>query len=544
VTPRRLLCGILGALGLALYLWPALSAPVVLWSDSTIDLEWARTGELWPPRVGTHVAKPAYLLFLRAALASGPAGAPRRIVVAQSLIAWLAIVVAAFVLGRRLGWRWGIALCATLFLFLRLRDASSAVMPDTLAAALLLLIVVALMTAPGDGRMALALGLATAVLFFVRPNVGAIALCLGVAALWIDSRRRSAILLLGGFAALCLPVWILSSPPGALQKGLAYPSRLASADYFWDGMGNRTAAASSAPPPSAIENWRATARTSSSPDTRRQLVWRALHGLFGLEFYDSGWSQIYGRLRVAAALLSPCLLFGALAVLLAAPSRGEARVPRALGLLLLALTIVQSLVLGALPRFVLPLVPSLLLLAIAALPGLLDSSPLRRGVCVVLFAALAGFTAWQRQILDWEWGIIEAPGVRITQTIPARALPDRAPATLHVRIAAPLLPTAAGLQLRGPSGETLYDSGEDPLRQRPFVTVSLPDALLAANQRGPVKLDLVSRGTYDATHYLLFPVIPPPWGPAARREGSRELSPSSGVESGSLDWWAHPGAEQ
>ena len=541
MTRRSLLAGILGVLGLALYLWPALAAPVVLWSDSMVDLEWARSGDLWPPRSGTHVAKPAYLLFLRAAEAAGPDGATRRIVIAQSVIAWLAIAAAALALGRRSGWRWGIAVFTVLLALLRLRDASSAVMPETLSAALLLLIVVVLITAPGGRRTAMALGPATAVLFFVRPNVGAVALALGVAALWIDSRRRSALFLLGGFVAVCLPIWLLASPPGALQKGLAYPSHLASADYLWDGLGNRNAAASSAPPPSALENWVAAARSSSSPDTRRQLVWRALHGLFGLEFYDAGWSRTYGRLRVGAALLLPWLLFGALAVLLAAPSRGQARVARALGLLLLALTIVQSLALGALPRFVLPFVPSLLLLAISALPSLLDSPPLRRGVCVVLFAAFAGFTAWQRQILDWEWGIVEAAGVRIAQTIPARALPDRTPATLHVRIAAPLLPTDAGLQLLGPSGETLYDSREDPMRWRPFISVALPDALIAANRLGPVDLTVVARGTYDPIHYLLFPVIPPPWGARAARAQSGAISPASGIVNGSLDWWAHPG---
>ncbi len=537
MTPRSLVAGALGVLGLALYLWPALSAPVVLWSDSTVDLAWARSGDLWPPRSGTHVAKPGYLLFLRAAQAAGRDGAARRIVVTQSVIAWLAIVAAALALGRRSGWGWGIAAGAVLLALLRLRDASSAVMPETLAAALLLVIVAVLITAPGGRRTAIALGPATAVLFFVRPNVGAVALALGIAAFWIGARRQSALLLLGGFAAVIVPVWLLVSPPGALQKGLSYPLQLASADYFWDGLGNRSAAAGSAAPLSALENWKATARSSSSTDTRRQLVWRALHGLFGVEFYDAGWSPTYGRLRTGAALLFPWLLFGALAVLLAAPARGDARVPGALGLLLLVLTIVQSLTLGALPRFVLPFVPSLLFLAVAALPGLLDASPLRRGAAVVLLGAVAAFAAWQRQILDWEWGIIEAADVRIAQTIPARALPDRTPATLHLRIAAPLLPSDAGLQLLGPSGETLYDSREDPLRWRPFISVALPDAVIAANRQGPIELTVVARGTYDPTHYLLFPIIPPPWGSAAARaqsgiRGARSRARDPGRDAG------------
>jgi len=69
----------------------------------------------------------------------------------------------------------------------------------------------------------------------------------------------------------------------------------------------------------------------------------------------------------------------------------------------------------------------------------------------------------------------------------------------------------------------------------------MPESLLEKNRHGPVELTLVSRGTYDAAHFLVFPVIPPPWGPQAGREGTDDLSPASGISSGSLDWWAHPG---
>ena len=41
--------------GLAIYLVPALSAPVVTWSDSTLDLDWARKGEgIVTPVVSPH----------------------------------------------------------------------------------------------------------------------------------------------------------------------------------------------------------------------------------------------------------------------------------------------------------------------------------------------------------------------------------------------------------------------------------------------------------------------------------------------------------
>ena len=73
--------------------------------------------------------------------------------------------------------------------------------------------------------------------------------------------------------------------------------------------------------------------------------------------------------------------------------------------------------------------------------------------------------------------------------------------------------------------------------------VSLPESILAANRSGPVVLTLESRGSYDPTHFLLFPVVPPPWETSARREGSEELSPDSGVSRGGLDWWAHAGTD-
>jgi hypothetical protein len=95
----------------------------------------------------------------------------------------------------------------------------------------------------------------------------------------------------------------------------------------------------------------------------------------------------------------------------------------------------------------------------------------------------------------------------------------------------------------GPGASLLYTSRTDHARQRPFVTVPLPDWLLEANRQGPVDLLLVSTGGYGPTDYLLFPVIPPPWGKGARREGSAALSPTTGIFTGALDWWAHAGPE-
>jgi hypothetical protein len=111
-----------------------------------------------------------------------------------------------------------------------------------------------------------------------------------------------------------------------------------------------------------------------------------------------------------------------------------------------------------------------------------------------------------------------------------------------VRIAAPLLPSSAHFQVRGPGGELLYNSDRDPERENPEITAPLPQSVLDANSHNAIDLELVSFGTYGEFHYLLFPVIPPPWRSRAVREASVDLSPSTGIRSGSLEWWAHRGA--
>ena len=542
MTRWRLFYGVLGALGLALYLWPAFSGPVVLWSDSTIDLNWARRGEgIVTPVVSTHhPPKPGYILFLRAALALGPAqDVERRLVVVQSLLLWLAIGAAAILVGRRTGRRYGMALYLALILCLRLRDSSSAVMSEALTAALLLPIAAVLLDPPRRGVTSGFLGLATAALFLVRPNAGALALVLAAVSLALSGRPRRIAPLLLGFALLWGPLWSATRVRDDPFRGMAPAFITGSLDYGWTSEREHR---EPEPPPfvqvrSALENWKATLAENRG-DRGRQLAWRALHGLLGTEFYDARWSPWYARATGLSRIVTPIFLLAALAVLFATPLHGEARVAKVLGLLIIAALVAQSLVLGALPRLALPFLPPLFVYAVAALPGLDGAG--RRLAAMAIFALLVSFVAWQRQVLDWEWGRIESSGVRITQTIPRGSLPGKAPATLHIRVAPLLVPTNAGFEVLGPGGERLLTGPADATSAPAFLIVSLPDALLDANRRGPVEISLVSRGAYDAAHFLVFPVIPPPWGRRARREGSESLSPASGIASGSLDWWAHP----
>ncbi len=542
-TLRRVSVGVLGALGLVVYLWPALSAPVVLWSDSAIDLGWARRGEgIFTPVVSTHhPPKPGYILFLRAALAAGPDGsAERRIVVLQSLLLWAGIAAAALFVGRRRGPAWGAAVYLALVLMLRWRDASSAVMSEALTAAMFLPLVALLLDPPVRKSRAVLLGVAMSILFLVRPNAGAAALALGAASLAVHGRARRIGPLLLGFALLCAPIWAVTRVPGDPFRGTAPAFITGSRDYGWTAQAEHPGPE---PPPfeqvrTAWANWK---RTLGEPggDVGRQLVWRAVHGLLGTEYYDARWSRVYARMTFLSRTIQPLLTLACLATLIAAPLGGRPRTEKLLGLLLAAMLVAQGLVLGALPRLALPLLPALILLGISAMPGL-DTVP-RRLAAVLLFVLLVAACAWQRQALDWEWGRVEAAGVRIVQTIPRGALPARGPAVLHVRIAPLVIPTNAAVDVSY-GGAILAPTSPTDSR-RPYLTVPLPQALLSANRSGPIEIGVESRGGFDEEHFLLFPIVPRPWGAAARRDDSAEISPATGIRSGSLDWWAHPGTE-
>jgi hypothetical protein len=552
VKREKVAFALLAALGLAVYLWPAFRAPVVLWSDSVTDLDWARQGiGLFreAPR-GDHPAKPGYLLFLRVASAIPiPGAGPRAVVVVQSLLLWLSIGATSFLFGRRRGAAGGAALYVLLILFLRARDSASAVMTEALSAALFLPIAAFVLWPPRKASGMLGMGLAIATLFWIRPNLGAIAFLLACVALAAGRRRRGVLLLLAAFAAVSVPVWFATRPREKADPlgGLSYPLLEATADYYWRPSiepwprADSPAGHMRAELSRAVANWKATL-ASRGPDARRQILWRTLHGLFGTEFYDARWSPAYARATALSRIAAPFLILAAAALLLCLPFRGPEAGANFAGPLLLLALLAQDLVLGPSPRYVLPALPALLLFGAATLAPWKGAPRARRLASNVLFAALVGVAAIARSALDWQWGMIESSGVRLVQPIARGALPRTAPATLHVRIAAPVVPASPQLEIFGPGSRRLYTSREDTARERPYVTIPLPDWLLESNRAGPVEISLLSGEGYGVHSYLLFPVIPPPWSEPARREGSSALSPATGIVSGALDWWAHPGA--
>ena len=548
MSARRRLALILGAAGFSVYLWAALRAPVVQWSDSQIDLAWARSGAgifrpVWSP---VHAAKPGYLLFLRTALAA-TGGSLRGIVVLQSLLLFAAIAVSAALLARRTGFGAGLAFWIAAMLFLRIRDAASSIMSEALAASLFLPITALVVAPPRRTRVFAAAGALVGALFVVRPNLGATALVLFAVTSAIERRWTGIAVAAAVAASIVAPFWIATAPgpSGDRTRGLTYQIFEASADDYW--MPSIGAAPDQGGPAEisralaerAAENWRKTLQ-GSGPDTRRQLFWRALHGLLGIEFYDARWSEPYRLATSAVRVLSPIVVLAAFAILFVSLFSRWPSPAAVAGLLVTAALVAQDVLLGANARYVLPFLPALLLFGIVAAPGAFAGWR-RTAFAVVLFLLTAAGIRSQKSVLGWEWGLVESAGVTLEQEIPRRALPDSAPAVLHVRIAAAMVPASAGLKVTDSNARLLYASAEDPSRSRPEISIPLPQDLLDENRRAPIRLRLAATGQYGPTQYLLFPVIPRPWSAPARRVGAPALSPATGIVSGSLDWWAHSG---
>ncbi len=548
---------LVSALGLALYLWGALAAPVVLWSDSRIDMDWARNGigisrPVPAPPPGeplVHPPKPGYLVFLAVAMRAAPGlGPARSVVLVQSLLLWLSIVATCWFTLRRTGGPSGLWACVLLLAALRVRDAAGAVMSEAISAALFLPLAALCVWKPSRSWAFACAGVAAAVLFAIRPDAGAVLFLLMAASLLHGRNWRALGVFAAAFAVLTLGVWALTRPAAGPDplRGVGHPVLEASAEYYWrPSLGEWPRAKTQSQMgreelERAAGNWKRTL-SRGGLDARRELIWRAFHGLLGTEFYDGRWSRLYGRVDEAARLLTPLFILAMIAAL-ALPSPPGQPQSRVVGSLLLLSIVGHNLVFGSNPRYLIPVLPFLLLLLVVRLvaPGVFSVA--RLAVFGLVLAALVAVTFLNGEVLDWQWGRIESAGVILRQPIARGCLPAP-PSTLHVRIAPNLLPTAAQLLVRGPGSQVLYSSLEDSRRNRPQITIPIPDWLAASNSKEASIIEISSFGSYDPHHFLLFPVIPPPWAAPARRADSSDLSPSTGVRAGSLDWWAHPGAD-
>ena len=269
----------------------------------------------------------------------------------------------------------------------------------------------------------------------MRPNLGAIAILLVCLALAIERRWRGLLLVLAVFVAVSLPVGLATRPreKGDALGGLSYPILEATADYYWRPAvepwprADSPAGQMRAELSRTVANWKTTLG-QRGPEARRQLLWRALHGLLGTEFYDARWSPSYQRATTLSRISAPFLILAAAALLLCVPFRGPEAGARFAGPLLLLALLVQDLLLGPNPRYVLPALPALLFLGAAALAQWKDQSRARRLAAPLLFAASIVFLAIEPAALDWQWGQIESSGVRSSSRSPrARSPPEGLP---------------------------------------------------------------------------------------------------------------------
>jgi len=536
---------VFGAAGLFVYLWIAMRGPVVLWSDSRIDLALARErlgflgGHSYRDAGGWgHAVKPGYVFFL--ALCTALFGDPiRASLVLQSLLLFAALAFAAVLIGLRRGPLRGAAFFVGVLGMLSFRDSASAVMSEALATAGFLALAAAIALGRADTiRRLLVIGAAIAALFYVRPNVGAAAGALALVGFDSPRLRRPAIwgALAAGFLALWGPVEIarrahVSEP---VRSGMSSALLTGSLDYLWPAVVPHWPAAATPAETARQETRLAAARwramwPPATPEIRREWIWRSFHALLGTDYYDASWSPVYWRIDEAAKIARPFLVLMAVAWVVCGFRRPETRRFALLGTALLLMLVAQSLLVGALPRYGLPFLAPLFLFAAL--------STSRKFIAPLLVgAALAGLVSLRPGVADREWGRIEKSGVVVRQEIPRDGF-DRRRSELHVRIGSLTGPTSAELSVEDDRGRILFSSRANPHPENPVAVFALPADVVARNRRTPVELRFVAGNGFDETNFYVFPVVPRPWKAPARREGAEALSPMTGVIGGSLDWW-------
>ncbi len=554
---RTVLLYALGAVGLWLYLWPALQGPAVVWADGRVDMHWAREGTgLWRPlsaeeasHISVHPLKPGYLLYLRLAMSAIPGVPPERsAILVQSLLLWFSIAATSVALGRRRGFLTGASAYVLILLFIPLRDIASAVMTEAVSAALFLPIAATAIEPPRTRGGILWTALGICVLFSIRPNVGTAALLLVLAGWLVSNSFRQTLAVAALFLAGAFAIWALTRPSSGPDpsRGLHDALLFGSSEYNWGpSLGPWPAVASNQKGVTfdprlrqAAENWR---RTLAQPaaDRDRELLWRAWHGLFGLEYYDGRWSATYRCLDHALRASAGFLLTAALGCALALRRGLEHRAANIVGLLLVPAFVLHNLAFAPIPRYLLPFLPFLFLLAARAVCRGRSVGFFVRAAALCL--AQIAFLARYPEIASWDWGQIESAGVTIEQRLPRGSLPRPGQvATLHVRMASPI--PGGGAHFAVSADElSVYRSTEDPDRSRAYITAVLPAELLRRNAVSPITLRVRSFGSYGPDSFLLFAIRPPPWGTGAQRAVKDALSPGSDVHAGGLDWWAHSG---
>jgi hypothetical protein len=367
-----------------------------------------------------------------------------------------------------------------------------------------------------------------------------------------DALRRIGLLLLGflgGFLILILASRVTRLPLNPLAMSSSQTILFGTADYCWppdlgvEPVGASAAETARLQTQKAWDRWRAFWKKTPA-DRTRSLLWRMTHSLVSAEQFPPQWEwPLYVAIDKCVRrwwwLAACAATFAAMAG--AVGGRGRWRF---VSLTVLAVGVLQGLLFGAEPRYVLPLLPVLILGLARTLPTVRWSVSIAAvGAAPALL--LAATVTKVPDTASSDYAIVRGPGHVIRQEISPSKIPPGETAMIHVRILKPD-PFALGFDAMGNGWLLAHREATDPSPHPAYFSWALTgEALRQARERG---LQLEIRTTGDASAHELFfyyPVVPPLLDGVSTLDGERRLpSAYGGHTSGGMPIWIHSGRDE
>jgi hypothetical protein len=499
----------------------------------------------------SHLAKPGYLLYLRATLphAGSDSSENRRFLLFNAGWILLGLGAAAAALERRFG---GVSACFFLVAMLAcvtLRDSADYVASEPVATGLALLVLAGAVASARSQRVfsRLLLGASAMGIAFVRPNLGILVfVVLLLKALDSDTRKPAVLAISGGFALGFAVLFVVGRQSNlALQPFRAGVSRVllwGTADYYWKPdvggwpVGSTPEESAQKQLGKSVRRWKAFF-TDLGENRRRALAWRFGHAFFSAEELPSRWPSPLYRCTDRFArewwwVLATLLVVGA-----AAAAIGGTNGWRFVPALLVAGCIGQGLLFGADPRLALPILPILALALATSFPAS------GRRVLALAGSALVGagcviFVLRVPDVAAYDFALVRGSGVRIIQPIAASLFPTEGASAIHFRLAQEP-PHRLGLVVGANERILLERRPGDPSPWPAFLTVPLDERETARARREGLTLRIETTGGPGASAaFVYYPVIPPVLGGRSTVDGSEQIPSGFGGEtSGGLPVW-------
>ena len=546
VLPAALAAGLFGLVTIGYLLASVSASPGVAIARNDLEIvrEWQRTGRLDDHATDpTHLKKPGYVAYLRWFLPhTGSDAAENRRFLLLNTVWLLAGALAALASLWTRNRKSAVVFLLFLLLYVPARDSTDYITSEPLAMGFALLFLTALPFAR-HRTAAAALGVAAAASSLYRPNLGVILIVLGALVVFGSPlpRRGGAALLLGFAACVGMLVGLgrvagdRSDPFTGTRKALLWGS----ADYYWRWSVPELRSSRSEDPsedlsprePSQMGLRELVSRIIRRPP--RSLLWSLGHGWFSAEplppRVDAASYQRWSKaLRewwwLAAALIA------AACVAAATGGRGPWRfVP----VVLLAMILAQSVILGSDPRLALPFVPALAYGLARVGPEWKPTRVTTAAFGCALVAAIALVLAVP-DVANSDFALVRGPGHGLEQEVRWRGRLDGTDVRLNLRLLQEP-PFAMGLNITA-NGRTVFRRAESAASEHPaFLSIPIPAELLEAGG-GHLCIRIETLGDENAFAY--FPVVPRMLRPSATLDGSSALpSGYGGTARGGIPMW-------